>query len=84
MSADGNGVPSGETISDRTHNEDRSNRRTRLYIFPGGMLEVQERPGDEPGTGAYLEYRQSYSDARAFGSGEAERLGLVNDEKEPA
>lgn len=63
---------------------DAEPRRTRLYAFPGGVLEVQEYPGDEPGVGVYLEYRQSWSSADAFGRGETERLGLVDDETEPA
>ncbi|AHH20994.1 hypothetical protein NONO_c62230 [Nocardia nova SH22a] len=57
---------------------DQPARRTRLYTFPGGVLEVQEYPGDEPGVGVYLEYRRSCSDARAFGSGETEQTGVVD------
>ncbi|BCK58462.1 hypothetical protein NWFMUON74_62340 [Nocardia wallacei] len=63
---------------------DAEPRRTRLYTFPGGVFEVQEYPGDEPGVGVYLEYRQSWSNASAFGRGVAEGLGLVDDETEPA
>ncbi len=70
MSTDGNEVPSGEPISDRTSNECEQRRGTRLYTFSGGVPEVQESPNSAPGTGVYLERRQSCNDARAFGLGE--------------
>jgi hypothetical protein len=59
--------------------EDEERKGASLYTFPGGVLEVQEYPGDVPGTGVYLERRQSCNDARAFGPGEVERLGLVDE-----
>ncbi|MFF0489991.1 hypothetical protein ACFYTQ_13325 [Nocardia sp. NPDC004068] len=67
--------------------EDETHQGTRLYSFPGGMLEVQESPGDEPGTGVYLEFyipRQSHSGARGFGPGEVGRLDVVDDGPEVA
>ena len=33
-------------------------------MFPGGVLEIQEHLGDEPGVGVYLEYWEARSDAR--------------------
>ncbi|MGW5514195.1 hypothetical protein [Nocardia africana] len=63
---------------------DAEPRRTRLYTFPGGVLEVQAYPGDQPGVGVYLEYRQSCNSARAFGPGEAERLGSADIDAEGA
>lgn len=66
---------------------DETNTRSRLYTFPGGVFEVQEHPGDEPGVGVYLEHhpRQSCNDARAFTPGEdAQGPRLVGDETEPA
>ncbi len=57
---------------------------TRLYTFPGGVLEVQAYPGDQPGVGVYLEYRQSCNSARAFGPVEAERLGAADIDAEGA
>ncbi len=87
MSTNGNGVPSGEPISDRTRPGDETDTRSRLYTFPGGVFEIQEHPGDEPGVGVYLEYhpRQSYNDARTIGPGEeTQERTLVDDETEPA
>lgn len=64
---------------------DAERRRTRLYTFPGGVLEVQAYPGDQPGVGVYLEYRrQSRNSAQAFGPGEAERLGSADIDAEGA
>jgi hypothetical protein len=63
-------------------NGDEQRRGTRLYTFPGGVFEVEESPGDIPGTGVYLEFyqpRQSCNDARTFGSREAERLGSADE-----
>lgn len=43
-------------------------------MFPGGVFEMEECPGDVPGTGVYLEFynpRQSCNEARAFGPGES-------------
>lgn len=69
-----------------TADGDQQRRRTELYPFPGGVF---ERIGDtgEADPGVYVEFhhsRQSRNDARAFGPGEAERLGSADDETEPA
>jgi hypothetical protein len=48
------------------------------------VLEVQAYPGDQPGVGVYLEYRQSCNSARTFGPGEAERLGSADIDAERA
>ncbi|MGW4329791.1 hypothetical protein ACWEKR_28345 [Nocardia sp. NPDC004573] len=69
-----------------TADGDQQRERTKLYPFPGGVF---ERWGDTDGPepGVYVEFhhpRQSCNDARAFGPGEAERLGPVDDEAEPA
>jgi hypothetical protein len=67
---------------------DQSDRCTRLYTFPGGVLEVDESPGDEPGVGVYVDYHprqlDRVGDVRASGPGEAERLRLVDDDTESA
>ena len=67
--------------------EGQAHRRTRLYVFPGGVFEREESPGDVPGAGMYLEFcqpRQTCGDARAYGPREAERFDPVDDETEPA
>lgn len=54
-------------------------------MLPGGVFEREESPGDVPGAGMYLEFYQprlSCNDARAFGPGEAERLGLDTERSE--
>lgn len=33
---------------------ERNGRRSRLYVFPGGVLEIEESEDQEPGTGVYL------------------------------
>ncbi|MFE7745927.1 hypothetical protein [Nocardia sp. NPDC057455] len=69
-----------------TADGDRQRRRTELYPFPGGVFERWDDTDDgEPGV--YIEFhhpQQSCNDAQAFGPGEVERLGSVDDETEPA
>jgi hypothetical protein len=68
-------------------NGDEPPRGTRLYPFPGGVFERWDDTDDDTDPGVYIEFhepRQSCNDARAFGPGEAGRLGLVDDETEPA
>lgn len=62
---------------------EQSRRGTRLYTFPGGVFEQWGCGDDDTGPGVYLEFfepRQTCNDARAFGPGEAERLGLAEDD----
>ncbi|NQE66278.1 hypothetical protein NG2371_00719 [Nocardia gamkensis] len=65
---------------------DQRRRRTELYSFPGGVFE-RWGDADGPEPGVFVEFhhpRQSCNDARAFGPGEPERLGSVDEETEPA
>lgn len=69
-----------------TADGDQQRRGAALYPFPGGVFERWDDTDDaEPGV--YVEFhhpRQSCNDARTFDPDEAQRLGLVDHETEPA
>lgn len=54
----------------------------KALCVSGGVFEIAEGPDDAPGAGVYPEFhqpRRSRSHAQAFDPGEAEQLGLVDD-----